>query len=224
MENIKDKIKKLLALATSPNENEAKAAMLKARELMARNKLSEQDFEDQQARELKHINTDIAWTTDSGNIWMTDLCRIIAENYCCASSWRTPRGSRTHKLVISGMGEDADLCCEVIKYAVGFVESRMRVIERKRGNKSASSSYAKGFIIGLEFAFDEQKEEHPEWGLVVIKPKEVQEYENNLGSRNVKTKKTQFDPLAYLQGQEDGKKFTDRKVISDKNPLDSQTA
>jgi hypothetical protein len=122
------------------------------------------------------------------------------------------------------MGEDADLCYEVIKYAVGFVESRMRIIERKRGNKSASSSYAKGFIMGLEFAFDEQKEEHPEWGLVVVKPKEVQEYEKSLGSRNVKTKKTKFDPLAYLQGQEDGKKFTDRRVISDKNPLDSQTA
>lgn len=33
--NIKDKIAKLLALAESPNENEAKAALLKARELMA---------------------------------------------------------------------------------------------------------------------------------------------------------------------------------------------
>lgn len=31
--NIKDKIAKLLALAESPNENEAKAALLKTREL-----------------------------------------------------------------------------------------------------------------------------------------------------------------------------------------------
>lgn len=37
--NIKDKIAKLLALAESPNENEAKAALLKARELMAEHKL-----------------------------------------------------------------------------------------------------------------------------------------------------------------------------------------
>ena len=36
--NIKDKIAKLLALAESPNENEAKAALLKARELMAEQK------------------------------------------------------------------------------------------------------------------------------------------------------------------------------------------
>lgn len=37
----RDKIKKFLALAESPNESEAKAALLKARELMAEHKLSE---------------------------------------------------------------------------------------------------------------------------------------------------------------------------------------
>lgn len=41
--NIKDKIAKLLALAESPNENEAKAALLKARELMAEHKLRPED-------------------------------------------------------------------------------------------------------------------------------------------------------------------------------------
>ena len=41
--NIKDKIAKLLALAESPNENEARAALLKARELMAEHKLRPED-------------------------------------------------------------------------------------------------------------------------------------------------------------------------------------
>ena len=44
----KDRIRKLLALATSPEEGEAKAALLKARELMAKYKLTEMDV-----RELK---------------------------------------------------------------------------------------------------------------------------------------------------------------------------
>ena len=39
--NYKAKIKKLLALAESPVEAEAQAALLKARELMAKHKLSE---------------------------------------------------------------------------------------------------------------------------------------------------------------------------------------
>lgn len=37
--NIKERIAKLLALAESPNENEAKAALLKARALMVQHKL-----------------------------------------------------------------------------------------------------------------------------------------------------------------------------------------
>lgn len=42
--NIKDKIAKLLALAESPNENEARAALLKARELMAEHKLRPEEI------------------------------------------------------------------------------------------------------------------------------------------------------------------------------------
>ncbi|QNO18916.1 MULTISPECIES: DUF2786 domain-containing protein [Caproicibacterium] len=41
--DIKSKITKLLALSTSPNENEAKAALLKARQLMAEHKLQVSD-------------------------------------------------------------------------------------------------------------------------------------------------------------------------------------
>ena len=39
IENIKDTIAKLLALSGSPNEHEARAALLKARGLMAKYKL-----------------------------------------------------------------------------------------------------------------------------------------------------------------------------------------
>lgn len=44
--NYKDKISKLLALAQSPEEAEAKEALLKARKLMAEHKLTEADLED----------------------------------------------------------------------------------------------------------------------------------------------------------------------------------
>ena len=53
MTDIKDKIAKLLALAESPNENEAKLALLKARKLMAKHKLSEKDIEITSKRNVK---------------------------------------------------------------------------------------------------------------------------------------------------------------------------
>ena len=218
MASIKDKIKKLLALAESPNENEARDAMLKARELMAKNKLSEADFEEKNLELRRIVCNEIKWTTDSGDVWMTRLSRVIADNYCCSAAWSTPSGTRTHTLVLAGIGEDVDLCREVIKYAVDFVLSAIKILERKNrnGRQTVAKSYADGFIMGLEFAFEEQKDEHPEWGLVVVKPQEVQEYEKGLESKSVRTKKADFDPLAYMKGQNDGRNFSMKDKIEEK--------
>ena len=56
--NYKDKIEKLLALSQSPNEHEARAALLKARELMAEHKLSEAEFGKLQKQPVEKILTD----------------------------------------------------------------------------------------------------------------------------------------------------------------------
>ena len=216
MADIREKIQKLLALAGSPNENEARAALLKAKELMAKHKMSEDDFKPEQ--ELKHmLCEDIEWTTDSGKIWMVELCTLIANNYMCTASWQTKRGTRTHTLMITGFEEDAKVCSDVMGYAIGFIENTVRILQRKSPSKDGKAiefSYAKGFILGLELAFDMQKEEHPEWGLVVVKPKEVEDYEKTLGSRDVKTKKQAFDPLAYMRGQKDGQDFNAQRVLA----------
>ena len=53
--DIREKIQKLLALSESSNEHEAYAALMKARELIAKNKLDERDFEKKE--EKKVINS-----------------------------------------------------------------------------------------------------------------------------------------------------------------------
>lgn len=217
MASVREKIQKLLALASSPNEHEAKAALLKAKELMAKNKLTEADFEDAKKQELKTFRCeDITWTTDSGRIWMVKLCELICNEYLCVAAWATARGTRTHTLVITGMEDDLEICKSVVGYAVGFVEGQIEALQRKyrrQDPRTIANSYADGFILGLEMAFEEQREEHPEWGLVVAKSEEVRGYEESLGSKSVKAKKADFDPLAYLMGQNDGREFNAKKVI-----------
>lgn len=216
MADIKEKIKKLLSLATSPNENEARAALLKARELMAKHKLSEVDFEGKDKQELVHFECDIKWTTDSGKVWMTSLCKLIAENHCCVASWIHSKGRRTYSLCITGMKDDAELCTQIIGYAVGYVENAIQILQRKYRRsdpKAVMNSYAEGFILGLELAYDEQKDEHQEWGLVLVKPKEVTEYESTLGSKDVRTRKTDFNAVAFTKGQNDGMNFNSGKIL-----------
>ena len=179
---------------------------------MARNKLTEADFETAD-RELKSIKCDaVKWTTDSGNIWMVELCKLMAEEHCCVASWIVPRGTRTHTLNITGIGEDPQICKATIEFAVGFVLQQMKVFQRKYRCKDARS-YADGFISGLREAYEEQKDEHPEWGLVVVMPQEVEEYSRKLGHKNTRVRNTTFDPLAYLRGQKDGRNFNAQKVL-----------
>lgn len=215
--DIRDKIKKLLALATSSNENEAKAALLKAKKLMMDHKISEAEVQDLNEQELIHLQCDnVRWTTDSGEIWITSLVDLIADNHLCSCSWFTSKGKRTHILYIHGIGTDVELCKSVIEYAVGFVRGRIKIEQRRRVTsdpKAVATSYARGFILGMELMYDEQKDEHPEWGLVVSKPQEVDEYMKSLGERNVRTRKTEFDPLAYMVGQNDGRKFNAQRVL-----------
>lgn len=215
--DIRDKIKKLLALATSSNENEAKAALLKAKKLMMDHKISEAEVQDLNEQELVHLQCDnVRWTTDSGEIWITSLVDLIADNHLCSCSWFTPKGKRTHVLYIHGLGTDVELCKSVIEYAVGFVRGRIKIEQRRRVTsdpKAVAASYARGFILGMELMYDEQKDEHPEWGLVVSKPQEVDEYMKSLGERNVRTRKTEFDPLAYMIGQNDGRQFNAQRVL-----------
>lgn len=217
MASIKEKIEKLLALATSPNEHEAKAALLKAKELMAKNKLTEADFADLEKQELKTFRCDdVSWTTDSGRVWMVDLAKLICNEYLCTSSWGTKAGTRTHVLYITGMENDLEICKSVMGYAVGFVEGQIGTLQRRYSRqdpKAIANSYADGFVLGLEMAFEAQREEHPEWGLVVVKPDEVKAYEDNLKSRSVKARKSNFDPLAYIKGQTDGQNFSAQRVI-----------
>lgn len=212
--DIREKIKKLLALATSPNENEAKAAMLKAKKLMMAHKLSESEFNENEC-ELVHIAVDdVTWTTDSGNTWMVGLCKTIANNYFSVSSWLTARGTRTHKLQITGMKQDAELCADVIKYAVGFVLSEMTRLERARKcTASGARSYANGFVEGLEVAYESQKEDHEEWALVAEASKEVKDYADNLSTKSVRCKQPGRDVYAYTKGVRDGLTFTPNKVL-----------
>ena len=217
--DIRDKIKKLLALGTSPNENEAKAALLKAKELMIKNKLTEADFAEKNM-ELAHVTSDeVQWTTDSGDIWMVDLANVIAENYLCIAAWRTKPGTRTHRVAVTGLEDDARVCTEALAYAVGFIRGQIKILQRKYhtvSSRTVSKSYAEGFIMGLRFAFEEQRDEHPEWALVEVKDQRIEEYQQELGHRYVRTKQAEVNPLLRTKGFNDGVEFNKRKAIGNK--------
>jgi hypothetical protein len=97
------KIQKLLALASSSNENEAQAAMMKAQEMLAKYKLSMKDVQSRRP-ESKAVKRCTAVTFTKA-AWKGHLASVIADNFCCYMYLLT---ARSHQVVFMGLPEDAE--------------------------------------------------------------------------------------------------------------------
>jgi len=180
MENIKNKIKKLLVLATSPNEHEAKAALLKARELMAKHKINENDVTEKK-REVIDILTDITCTKRK-NAWIINLSDIIADNYCCAAYRSRRYKAKKNTVGFIGLDEDIEICINIFKYAVDCVLANIKSIKKEYKEiytnnflNKLCESYGFGFCTGVYNAFEEQNRQKQEYALVLVQPREVTE-------------------------------------------------
>lgn len=218
MDNYKEKIKKLLALAKSPNEHEARAAMLKAREIMARYKLTETDLEDKGNRKIKTIHTGIIYTSRTG-LWISYLQSVIAENYCCTTSVNLITKQKMEVCFI-GFEDDVEICKEIFQYAVDTVLHTTEEQIKKKRNLSVTEirseclSYGIGFAKGCEEAFADQGEEN--WGLVMVVPQEVKDETNRIsvGTRKMTTHYSK-NQEQYSKGFEDGKNFKPSRSIKE---------
>ncbi len=180
------KIRKLLALGNSPYESEAKAAILKARKLMAEYKLEEADFADKD-EPVTHFETAYTYTSMT-NGWLVILAQVIAPRYCCVVTCLSRYRAKKHTIQLSGVGTDLQICKIVLDYAVDCVFSILNEMKKEfqAQNLSASmiryncNAYGIGFAEGLKAQYEEQDKEHQEWGLVLVLPEQVQEYYDSL--------------------------------------------
>lgn len=101
MSKITEKIAKLLALAESPYEEEAKAALLQARRLMAEHKLMPEDIEPQENKKVIQECVGVTCTKLSSP-WTVYLSTLIAAHYCCRPlsefrTWQQGFGDRVYR-------------------------------------------------------------------------------------------------------------------------------
>lgn len=203
------------ALADSPNEHEAKAALLKARQLMAEHKLRPEEIAPKE--NVKVIRRTVGITcTKMTNAWAVQLSAVVAEHYCCKSYRNHRHGDKKITIGLVGLEDDFEICEKIFKYAFDCVETRCKQIkaEHREGWPAAiirkmCDAYGAGFCKGLSDAFKEQTKEHQEWGLVLVTPKAVTDAMSDMGKGSsygsVDIRGRNRDFLA--QGYQDGKKF-----------------
>ena len=212
IENIKETISKLLALSGSPNEHEAKAALLKARELMAKHKIREADIE--QIKDAKVIDrlTNIACTKMT-NTWAVRLSNIIADHYCCRSYRQSYSGSKKVTIGLVGLEGDIDICEQILNYAFECIASECKQIRKQFQHtyvpavtRQMADAYGNGFCAGILQAYREQDSENQEYGLILVTPQPVidvisqMDYGGSYGVINYEGWRNRFAQQGYRDG------------------------
>lgn len=212
IEKVSDKIRKLLALATSSNEAEAKSALMKARALMAEHKLSEADIADVKDQQVVEIDTGFTFSARR-DLWLPRVCRVIAEHMCCTilSSRQT---TQTSSVNVVGLEDDVALAVEAIKFAVNYVREQNKSTEKNMKRQKFSSrviashklSYGYGFADGMKAAYEAG--DQSEWGLVLQKPQAVEDFISDLDLewRHIKSS-TRLSNSAWNAGFTDGQNY-----------------
>lgn len=221
--NYKDKIRKLLALAESPNEHEAEAALLKAREMMAKHKLTKAELTDAQPKSVKRILTGIT-CSKRRNPWIINLSAVIGENYCCKSFRTRVKRKQTWTVGFIGFEDDIEICEIAFKYAVDSILSHNTEIRQRENSWRCVSeitefcdSYGFGFSNGVSEAFkNQQKANEDGWGLVLVTPKEVEEAASDLSNRVFKPRALDsIHENYYFSGFQDGKQFDPTRRLAE---------
>lgn len=229
--NIKDKIKKLLALsADNPSDAESHAAFAKAQELMAQYKLEKSDLTEEEKKNCIKKKTILTYGIRSSDHYRNELAEIIANNFCCVNYISTIRGTRTHTICFMGMEDDVDIAIEVLYAADEAIIRGYNRVWKKACEEydvdylpakyfnPLKTGYIEGYLAGFKNVMQTQKDEHQEWGLVMVVPQEAQNFINNIEHTDFSTP-IYVDNTYFEDGYNDGKNFHLNKKVEGGEPV-----
>lgn len=220
MNNYKEKIKKLLALSESPVQAEAEAALLKARELMAKYKIEQSELESCSNMELTIKYIEEIYYSRRKDFWLHEVCLLVGENFPVVITVSHRCGKQSRTPVVLGYSDDVEIAVQIIKYIYDSVYSWSKAYSKKNQIKSKTiqseirNGFGLGFCRGWEKALREQKKQNPEWGLMLVKP-DVSSIANIKGNYNPKVFEVcaKLNIYAYEQGEQAGISYGSKRRI-----------
>ena len=174
-EKIIEKIKKLLELTKSPNENEAKSAALKAQELMAKYEINLSQAQDSEKRKI--VNKVYFHNNKrEPKKWKYGLAAIVANNFMCKLYLYEK------DIVFHGYEEDAEIALNTFKYLYDVgnkLASKYYHKCRDQGmpTRGVIETYLAGFKVGIKSVLEKQS-----MALMIITPKEVEDSFNKISA------------------------------------------
>ena len=202
-------IRSLFAKAESTHsEHEAKAAILKAQELMAKYGIQSISDEDQ------IVYTSQSCTHSGNRSFRRVLANVIAPNF------KVKYYLSNNTVTFFGRENDVRIAKEVFEYSYRFIcrETRRLCKEKKQSGLSAdgiTNTYALGFCTGLKEQLESQSV-----ALMVIVPSDVQKKYEEMSKdfKHVRRKigHIRKDLSIYQQGVQDGRSVMARRTLTER--------
>lgn len=210
MDSVMNKIQKLLNLAgNNPNEEEAKAALLKAQELMARYNVTMEGLHEEAS--IKHT---LSETNIKPHKLVNGLANVIASSFACKVI------IIVNKICFFGRVDNANAASSAFTFAFSVMTKGARNACRaygiKPGTKGASypyNSYCMGFISGVKADMDAQTV-----ALAVVVPEDVNTAFDARFAMRSRYKssglKAGINDRVYAEGYKDGSNMMDRRSLN----------
>ena len=210
---IVEKIKKLLSLANSDNQNEAEIASRKANELLVKFNLSMQDVESaENTYEQDSLSAKAKMSLEDKFI-----LPIVGEHFFV----RIVKSRRNNVTTVFILGEENNV--EVAKYVYDFLSRAFKGLWLSyRQRTGCSNSHKQSYYYGLYQGLDAQltvtrKAVEQETGLVVVKDGQLEKFVNNIFNNLKKGnyKANCNSQEARLAGHEAGKNLKISKSLGE---------
>ena len=217
-----DKIKKLLSLAgNNPSDEEAKAAMMKAQDLLAENDLSLEDVD----RDDDMVFACISQKGKRAPFWWKQMiANIIANNFRCVVFIARNREEGLSGLKFIGHKLDLEVAISVTHLAIHVADHQAKLFvksAKRTGlicNRKAAARYRNDFLRGwgggLRLSFRTHVATRGN-ELALVRPKDVQKAVDDMQIKNAPKSKvaTAGSVLATMFGQQHGETFQYRQGL-----------
>lgn len=212
-EKLLETVRRLFNLADTSRNNsdeEAKSAMLKAQELMAKYGLTLEDISEENKPEYSHEMCETKWNYG----YRTALATVISENFRC----RCYIAGKSVYMV--GHPADARIAKSTFEFAYQYIMREGNSLYNKRyqmkmPTKGVFNSYAIGFILGLKESLEKQCR-----ALKIITPSDVNDYFENMTqeweTRPSKIMNSRLDASSFKKGISDGNSFMEKTKLEER--------
>ncbi len=218
-----ERIKKLMALACSDNENESRLASQKIQELITRNQISQAELTSQP--EYKHFT--IVFKNSRTPLYIKQIISILVEHFFIYAVFQTSydvaKSARVSSVELMGRPEDLLIAESVYLFLLKEIEQLFLANKQKKLSVIDKKSLAWGFLDGFSKQLDFDKSNQIkilESKALVLKSVEEKlvDYSRSIFPRLRHTGSRQrINQDAYNDGVEVGKKVKLRQVIEHKN-------